>query len=63
MAAGAAMATGNELPPMVAPLVAEAHGDGRLEVMPGVTHFAPMEDGALVARSILDHLGRFVIRR
>ena len=45
---------------MVAPLVADALGDGRLEVLPGVTHFAPMEDGALVARSILDHLGRFV---
>jgi pimeloyl-ACP methyl ester carboxylesterase len=58
--AGAAVAMGNELPPMVAPLVAEALGDGRLEVMPGVTHFAPMEDGARVARSILDHLGRFV---
>ena len=56
MVAGAAMATGNELPPMVAPLVAEALGNGRLEVLPGVTHFAPMEDGALVARSILDHL-------
>ena len=60
VAAGAAVAMGNELPPMVAPLVAEAVGDGRLEVLPGVTHFAPMEDGALVARSILDHFGRFV---
>ena len=59
VAAGGAVATGNELPPMVAPLVAEALGDGGLEVLPGVTHFAPMEDGALVARSILDHLGRF----
>ena len=54
--AGAAMATGNELPPMVAPLVAEALGNGRLEVLPGVTHFGPMEDGARIARSILDHL-------
>jgi pimeloyl-ACP methyl ester carboxylesterase len=59
VAAGAAMAMGNELPPMVAPLVAEALGDARLEVLPGVTHFAPMEDGALVARSILDHLAAF----
>ena len=58
VAAGAAMATGNELPPMVAPLVAEALGDARLELLDGVTHFAPMEDGALVAGSILDHLGR-----
>jgi pimeloyl-ACP methyl ester carboxylesterase len=39
--------------------VADALGDGRLEVLPGVTHFAPMEDGALVARSILGHLARF----
>jgi pimeloyl-ACP methyl ester carboxylesterase len=54
--AGAAMATGNELPPMVAPLVAEALGNGRLEILQGVTHFGPMEDGALVARSIIEHL-------
>ncbi len=45
---------------MLAPLVAEALGNARLETLPGVTHFAPMEDGALVARSILDHLTRFV---
>src|SRR5215213_7940136 len=57
--AGAAVAMGNELPPMVAPLVADSLGEARLEVLPGVTHFAPMEDGALVARSILDHLARF----
>jgi len=57
--AGAAVALGNEIPPMVASLVADALGDARLEVLPGVTHFAPMEDGALVARSILGHLGRF----
>jgi pimeloyl-ACP methyl ester carboxylesterase len=59
VAAGAGMAMGNELPPMVAPLVAEALGDARLEVLDGVTHFAPMEDGALVARSILDHLAPY----
>jgi hypothetical protein len=29
-------------------------------VLTGVTHFAPMENGALVARSIIDHLERFV---
>jgi pimeloyl-ACP methyl ester carboxylesterase len=57
--AGEAVAKGNELPPMLAPLVAEAVEDGRLEVLPGVTHFAPMEDGALVARSIVAQLGRF----
>ena len=62
VAAGAAVAAGNELPQMLASGVAEALGDGRLEVLPGVTHFAPMEDGALVARSILDHLGPFAAR-
>ena len=56
VAAGAATAMGNELPPMVAPLVAEALGNGRLEILQGVTHFAPMEDGALVAGSIIRHL-------
>ena len=60
VAAGADVALGNDLPPMVAPLIADALGDARLEVLAGVTHFAPMEDGALVARSILDHLRRFV---
>ncbi len=59
VAAGGATATGNELPPMLAPLVADALGDGRLDVLPGLTHFAPMEDGALVAGSIFDHLARF----
>ncbi len=58
--AGGAVAANNDLPPLVAPLVADALGDGRFEVLPGVTHFAPMEDGPLVARSILAHLGRFV---
>jgi pimeloyl-ACP methyl ester carboxylesterase len=56
VAAGAATASGNELPQALAPAVADALGNGRLEVLPGVTHFAPMEDGALIARSILAHL-------
>jgi pimeloyl-ACP methyl ester carboxylesterase len=59
VATGAAVATGNELPPMVAPLVAAALGDARLESLPGLTHFGPMEDGARIARSILDHLAPF----
>jgi len=59
VAAGAATASGNELPPLLAPAVAAALGDGRLETIEGVTHFAPMEDGAGVARSILDHLTRY----
>ena len=58
--AGAEVSEGNELPPMVAPLVADALGHGRLEVLPGVTHFGPMEDGELVGSSIIAHLGRFV---
>jgi pimeloyl-ACP methyl ester carboxylesterase len=59
VAAGAGTAAGNELPQALAPTVAESLGHGRLEVLPGVTHFAPMEDGALVARSILAHLTPF----
>jgi pimeloyl-ACP methyl ester carboxylesterase len=59
VATGAAVAIGNELPPMLAPLVAAALGDARLEALPGVTHFGPMEDSALIARSILGHLAPF----
>ena len=59
VAAGEAVAPGNELPPMLAPRVADALGSGRLELLPGLTHFAPMEDGARIARSILDHLAAF----
>jgi pimeloyl-ACP methyl ester carboxylesterase len=60
VAAGNAVAAGNELPQMLAADVADALGNGRLEVLPDVTHFAPMEDGALVARSIREHLAAFV---
>ncbi len=59
VATGAAVAAGNELPPMVAPLVAAALGNARLESLPGLTHFGPMEDGARIARSILDHLAPY----
>lgn len=58
--AGADIAMGNEVPPMVAPLVADALGHARLETMDGVTHFGPMEDGERVARSIVAHLAPFV---
>lgn len=54
---GVKIALGNDLPPLVAPLIADALGDGRLERFEGLTHFAPMEDGAVVARSIVAHLG------
>ena len=53
---GVSVAPGNDIPPLVAPLVAEALGNGRLEPFAGMTHFAPMENGAAVARSISDHL-------
>ncbi len=59
VAAGAGVASGNDIPPMVAPLVAKALGDGRLEILDGLTHFAPMEDGARVAAAVIDHLDRF----
>ena len=53
---GAAVAKGNEVPPMLAPIVAKALGNGRLESFAGLTHFAPMENGAAVAASIGAHL-------
>lgn len=52
VAAGAAVAAGNDLPPLVAPLVAEALGNGSLLSMDGLTHFGPMEDGRRVAAAI-----------
>jgi pimeloyl-ACP methyl ester carboxylesterase len=56
VAAGGEVAGGNDIPPLVAPLVAEALGDGRHEVLDGLTHFAPMEDGARVAEAIVAFL-------
>lgn len=53
---GAAVAKGNEVPPMLAPIVAKALGNGRLESFEGLTHFAPMENGAAVAASVAAHL-------
>jgi pimeloyl-ACP methyl ester carboxylesterase len=62
VAAGASLASGNDLPPAMAPLVARALGDGRLEILDGVTHFAPMEAGERVARSITSHLAHVADR-
>jgi len=56
VAAGAAVALGNDLPPRVAPLIAEALGNARLELFDGVTHFGPMEQGARMAAAIIEHL-------
>ncbi|MDH4145586.1 MAG: alpha/beta hydrolase [Acidimicrobiia bacterium] len=58
--AGAAIAGGNDIPPRMAPLVAEALGNGTLQMFEGLTHFAPMEDGAAIAAAIRTHLGRAV---
>ena len=44
------------MPPMVAPLIAEALGNGRLVLFDGLTHFGPMENGAVVAAAIVEHL-------
>jgi hypothetical protein len=41
-----------ELPAVVAPLVADALGAGRLRKFPGLTHLGPMEEPAQVARAI-----------
>lgn len=59
VAEGGDVAPGNELPKAIAAGVAAALGAGRHELLGGVTHFGPMEDGAAVARSILAHLGPF----
>jgi pimeloyl-ACP methyl ester carboxylesterase len=56
VALGANVAVGNDLPPRVAPLVAEALPDGHLERFEHLTHFGPMEDGSLVAAAIEAHL-------
>ncbi|MEZ5266013.1 MAG: alpha/beta hydrolase [Acidimicrobiales bacterium] len=59
VAAGAEIAMGNDIPPLVAPLVADAIPGSTLLTMPGLTHFAPMEDGAAVAAAITAFLSRF----
>lgn len=54
--AGAKVAPGNDVPPRVAPLIAEALGNGALRTFEGLTHFAPMEDGPTIAAAIIEHL-------
>jgi len=56
VAAGAEIAMGNDIPPLVAPLIARALGNGRLQLFDGLTHFGPMEDGPVVAAAVIDHL-------
>ena len=52
-------AAGEEVPALVAPLVAEALGDARLEVYEHLSHFGPMEDPETIAASIIAHLGPY----
>lgn len=52
--AGASINEANALPPRVAPLVAEALGNGRWVAHDGLTHFGPMEAPAEMARSIIE---------
>ena len=56
VAYGAKVAKGNDLPPKVAPLIAEALPNARLERLDSLTHFGPMENGAVVAAAIAAHL-------
>lgn len=48
-----------ETPAIVAPLVAEALGNARLERYDDLTHFGPMEDPERMAASILAHFAPF----
>ncbi len=45
----------NAIPAQVAPLVADALGNCRLEEHATLSHFGPMEDPATIAKSIVDH--------
>ncbi|WP_423917361.1 alpha/beta fold hydrolase [Candidatus Poriferisodalis sp.] len=56
VARGGSGAMRNDIPPKLAQPIAEALGDGRLEVFSEFGHFGPMQDGAAIARSIRSHL-------
>jgi pimeloyl-ACP methyl ester carboxylesterase len=56
VARGNAVAKGNEMPPQIAPAIAEALGTAELVGFDGLTHFGPMEDGATIADAIIRHL-------
>jgi pimeloyl-ACP methyl ester carboxylesterase len=56
VARGLDISEGNDMPPLMAPLIAEALGNGTLVEMQGLTHFGPMEDGEATAAAILQHL-------
>ena len=56
VARGDSVAQWNEIPPQVAQPIAEALGNGRLEAFAELSHFGPMENGELVAKSIRAHL-------
>ncbi len=55
LVSGAAADEANALPPKLAPLVAEAMGSSaRWIEFDGLSHFGPMEDPEIIARSIID---------
>jgi pimeloyl-ACP methyl ester carboxylesterase len=47
----------DDVPAVLAPLVAEALGNGRLRRFPGLTHFGPMEDVDTVAEALITDVG------
>ena len=56
VARGGAGAMRNDIPPKLAKPIAEALGNGRLEVFSKFGHFGPMQDGKAIAGSIRSHL-------
>ena len=56
VARGGAEAMRNDIPPRLAPAIAEALGNGRLEDFSQFGHFGPMQDGEAIAQSIRAHL-------
>jgi pimeloyl-ACP methyl ester carboxylesterase len=56
VARGLGTAAGNDLPPRVAPLIADALPNATLQEFDGVTHFAPMEAGAVIGAAMVAHL-------
>ena len=54
----------DENPPgMIAPAIAEALADGRLHVVPGLSHFGPMQDPPAVAREVVAFADEVLPRR
>lgn len=56
VASGGNTDAANDLPPKVAPMIAEALGNGTWEEHPWVSHFGPMEAPRTIANNIIKHL-------